>query len=168
MEALLEVSPGSSFLEQGLTYGFRIGFNQSKPLRAVTDNLSSVKDTNKAPIVNRYLEDEMASGRLRHIVGQATSSVHTSPIGLIPKHSQPGSYRLIVNLSSPVGFSVNDGIDLPLCSLSYTSVGQAAAMVAGLGRGALMAKLDLHVKAAYRMVPVHPGDQSLLAIRWQG
>ena len=39
-------------------------------------------------------------------------------------------------------------------------------MVVALGKGALMAKVDL--KSAYRMVPVHPQDQWLLGMEWQG
>ena len=39
-------------------------------------------------------------------------------------------------------------------------------MVARCGRGALMAKTDL--KSAYRHVPVHPADQHLLGIEWNG
>lgn len=114
-------------------------------------------------MVSQCLRDEEAAGKLRRC---SSASVHTSPIGVLPKRSQPGKFRLIVDLSSPIGFSVNDGIDSPLCSLTYTSVAHAAELVASLGRGALMAKLDL--KAAYRMVPVHPEDQQLLGIKWQG
>ena len=36
----------------------------------------------------------------------------------------------------------------------------------GLGRGALLAKLD--VKSAYRLILVHPLDRPLLGIEWQG
>ena len=39
-------------------------------------------------------------------------------------------------------------------------------MVARCGPGALLAKLDL--KSAYRQVPVHPADQHLLGVEWQG
>ncbi len=48
--------------------------------------------------------------------------VHTSRIGVIPKKHQPGKYRLIVDLSSPAGRSVNDGIAKEVCSLSYTKI----------------------------------------------
>lgn len=86
--------------------------------------------------------------------------IHVSAIGLIPKPHQPGRFRLIVDLSAPEGGSVNDGVSPALCSLQYASVVQAAQMVKQLGRGAVMAKLDL--KSAYRMVPVHSEDRSLL------
>jgi hypothetical protein len=73
---------------------------------------------------------------------------------------------MITDLSHPTGGSLNDGIQLQLCSLSYISVEAAAAAAQLLGRGALLAKLD--VRAAYRLVPVQPHDCHLLAVIWEG
>ena len=106
----------------------------------------------------------MAAGRLA--ATPLGVKVHTSPIGLIPKPHCPGKFRLIVDLSAPRGFSVNDGIDPNLCSLEYATIDKAAAMVRRAGRGALMAKLDL--SAAYRRIPVHFNDSLLLGLEWQG
>lgn len=39
-------------------------------------------------------------------------------------------------------------------------------MTQALGKGCLLAKLDL--KEAYRAVPVHPSDQRLIAVQWNG
>ena len=69
--------------------------------------------------------------------------MHISRFGVIPKKSQPGKWRLIVDLSHPQGFSVNDGIDPSLFSLSYTSVDEAVNRFSQLGRGTLMAKFDI-------------------------
>ena len=49
-------------------------------------------------------------------------------------------------------------------ALHYSSVLDAAALVRQLGPGALMAKIDLH--HAYRIIPVHADDHSLLGIKW--
>ena len=87
-----------------------------------------------------------------------------SPIGVIPKRNRPNKWRLIVDLSSPKGESVNDGISSTLCSLTYASIDDAVGLLRTLGAGVLMAKLDL--KDAYRMVPVHPHDRSLL-VQWK-
>jgi hypothetical protein len=91
---------------------------------------------------------------------------HVSRFGVIPKPHKPNKWRLIVDLSYPPLHSVNDGIDPELCSLKYTRVEEVANAVMQLGRGAELAKAD--VKAAYRIVPVHPQDRYLLAMRWQG
>ena len=77
-----------------------------------------------------------------------------------------GKWRLILDLSSPEGASVNCGIDKELCSLKYATVDQATESVVRLGRGTLMAKID--IKAAYRLVPVHPEDRWLLGMQFEG
>ena len=89
--------------------------------------------------------------------------MHCSPIGIIPKKNKPGKWRLIVDLSSPEGASVNDGVAKEQGSLSYISVDTVADRVLELGKGALMAKMD--VKQAYRMVPVHPEDRLLRYVK---
>ena len=61
---------------------------------------------------------------------------------------------------------MNDGILEALCSLKYPSVQDGAKMALQLGRGVLMAKIDL--QNAYRIVPVHPDDIGLLGVQWQG
>ena len=83
----------------------------------------------------------------------------------IPKKHQPGKWRLIVDLSAPEGKSVNDGISKPLCSLKYTTVREVAAHVHMLGKGALMANMD--VKSAFRNIPVHPDGHLLLGTQWE-
>ena len=85
---------------------------------------------------------------------------------MVPKDHQPGKFRLIIDLSAPVGGSVNEGIDPNLISLTYPQFEDAVWLIKAAGPGTLMAKLDL--KAAYRHVPFHPDNQSLLAIRWGG
>ena len=67
---------------------------------------------------------------------------------------------------SPHGKSVNDGISSELASLSYISIDEIARRVASMGRGTLLAKMDIH--NAYRLVPVHPEDRVLLGMRWKG
>ena len=63
--------------------------------------------------------------------GSMFPEVHVSPFGVILKSE--GKWRLIVDLSSPKGGSVNDGIRKELCSLSYMSVDEVAASVVKLG-----------------------------------
>ena len=142
--------------------GFRIGFNwRAAALKPGPSNFQSV-NTNRAT-VDDYLAAEQAEGK---VAQSSLADIHCSPIGLIPKPHQPGKYRLIVNLSSPHGASVNDGIAKDLCSLEYATIDQAAAVAQSYRVGALMAKLDL--RSAYRRIPVHPDDQELLGIEWQG
>ena len=89
-----------------------------------------------------------------------------SPFGVIPKKGKPDKWRLIVDLSSPERHSVNEAIRKDLCSVSYASLDHAVALAKSMGKGSLLAKLDL--KEAYWAVPVHPSDQRLLAVSWNG
>ena len=80
---------------------------------------------------------------------------------MIPKGS-PGTWRLIVDMSSPDRASVNDAIRESLYSLTYIGTKDAARGISAHGRGALMAKVD--VKNAYRNVPVHPDNRWLMGM----
>ena len=93
-----------------------------------------------------------------------SAAVQISRFGVIQKPHQSGKWRLITDLSSPEGASVNDGIDPKLCSVTYPSIDGAVVIVLRLGKGTLLAKYDL--ESAYRMVPVHPIDRPLLGMRW--
>ena len=157
--------PDRSFAEYictGLEGGFRIGFAGGSGLRSAQRNMGSARAN--AAVVQEYLEGEVHARRL---VGPPPAGLrcHVSPFGVIPKPHQPGKWRLIVNLSAPDGLSVNDGISPELSSVHYARVDDAARLVLAAGRNARLAKLDL--KSAYRMVPVHPADRPLLAVRWR-
>jgi len=116
--------------------------------------------------ISTFLATECAEGRvLGPFDPDWVPMVHTSRLGAVPK-STPGKYRLIVDLSYPEGHSVNDGIDENLCSLSYVSVEEAAQTVLRLGRGTLLAKVD--IRNAYRNLSVHPDDRWLLGMYWKG
>ena len=93
------------------------------------------------------------------------SSIQLSPFGVIPKKNKPNKWHLIVDLSSPKGRSVNDAISKELCSIAYVSLDDAVAWIQSLGRGCMLAKLDL--REAYRAVPFHPSDQHLLGVQWR-
>ena len=91
--------------------------------------------------------------------------MHIIPFGVIPKRNKPGKWRLILDLSSPDNYSVNEGISKELCSLSYTSIDEIVKRIIQLGQGALLAKVN--IKQAYRNVPVHPEDRLLLGMSWK-
>ena len=161
----LDEHPDANFRQyivNGLTYGFRIGFDRRQLLGSVRRNIPSA-ETHPA-VVGEYLTREADAGR---IIGPLeVTGLHVNRIGVIPKGHTPGKWRLITDLSFPPGRSVNDGIDPGLCSMSYITVDTVAKKLASLGPGALMAKVD--VESAYRLVPVHPDDRPLLAIQWNG
>ena len=71
---------------------------------------------------------------------------------------------MIIDLSSPRGSSINDGISSDVGSLQYTSIDDLAALVVSEGKGSYLVKVD--IQEAYKMVPVHPEDQHLLGVEW--
>ncbi len=61
--------------------------------------------------VTEYLATEVKAGHIVEIPKEYTETVQISRFGVIPKSNQPGKWRLVLDLSSPDGASVNDGID---------------------------------------------------------
>ena len=150
------------YITDGLSNGFRVGFDRSHPLAPALRNLPSA--TEQEEVFSAYLGKEMTLGR---IIGplQPSSVWHINRVGVIPKGHTPGKWRVITDLSHPPRASVNDGIARELCTLSYITVEQVAATLSTLGKGALLAKVD--IESAYRHVPIHPDDRPLLAVHWK-
>ena len=114
----------------------------------------------KSPVA---IQTEVHAGRLVPV----THWVHTSPMGLVPKSSShPNEFRLILDLSSPRGHSLNDRVDPSQCSLNYAAIDQAILLLRTFGTRCSLAKFD--PASAYCRVPVHPLDQPLLGLTWEG
>ena len=151
---------------KGVEHGFRIGFSDREiELRSARSNMLSAIE--HPQIVTDYIRGELTSHHL-HLVGPTSSLnlplVHLSPLGVIPKKGRPNCWRLIMDLSSPHGHSVNDGIAKELCSHHYSSIDDAATRVTALGPGCMLAKMD--IRQAYRNIPVAPEDKYLLGLQW--
>ena len=155
----------ANWLVAGIRGGFRIGYDYTlgRP-KSSQRNLASALE--KPQVIREYLAKECAEGRIMGPFAMTElSQLHISRFGVVPK-STPGKWRLILDLSSPKGHSVNDGISEACCSLSYVSVEDAVEAVMKKGRGASLAKVD--IRNAYRVLPVHPDDRWLLGMRWEG
>lgn len=157
----------SGYILRGIQTGFRIGFDAGLvSLRSRQGNLASVSD--QPEVVEKYLHEEIQANRLIrvHQADLEALSIQCSPFGVIPKKNKPNKFRLIIDLSSPTGHSVNDGIGRELATLSYISVDDVVTGILQLGQGSMMAKMD--IRQAYRNVPVHPCDRPLLGMQWNG
>ena len=155
----------ASCIHMGLSLGFRIGCSRRK-----SELLSASRNHPSASanpiVVSDYIQTEREEGRLVGPLDNALCPlVQVSPIGLVPKSHQSGRWRMIVDLSYPPSRSVNDGIAKEPSSMSYASVDDAVECIQRLGPGTELIKVDL--KNAYRIIPVHPQDHHLLAIRWE-
>ena len=116
-------------------------------------------------IIDNELAKEFAAGR---VLGPFTyrpfMNLRCSGVGVVPK--KQNKWRMIMHLSAPEGYSINDFISSEDFSLCYTSIDDAVRLLLDLGTGAQMAKVDL--KAAFRMIPVRKQDRELLGIQWRG
>ena len=64
-------------------------------------------------VISKYLAREVGLGRMTPLPSApalAPPFLQLSPFGAIPKKNRPDKWRLIVDLSSPEGCSVNDAI----------------------------------------------------------
>lgn len=150
----------------GIEQGFHIGVSNTGPeLHPSRGNMLSAVE--HPQVVTEYIQGELAAHHLLRVDPTLTNNltIHTSPLGVIPKKGRPNCWRLIMDLSAPQGHSVNDRIDKERCSLHYSSLDDAATKVAALGPGALLAKMD--ICQAYRNVPVAPEDRLLLGMQWE-
>ena len=92
----------------------------------------------------------MRAGNIIPLAG-VLAGLQINHFGVIPKGCT-GKWRLTTDLSTfPEGMGVNDSIDPQYCSLEYVSVDEVALAAAGLGKGSLLAKID--IRDAYRLVP---------------
>ena len=152
------------YIINGINNGFRIGFEYST-VKCMSSKSNHPSANDHPAVISTNLQQEVRKG---HLVGPLNPSdypfVHTSSLGAVPKKHCIDKWRLILDLSHPKGASVNDGIARNLCSLSYMKVDDVVQQVLQLGRGALLAKID--IESAFRNIPVHPHDRHLLGMRW--
>ena len=121
----LQHHPDRQFAElilTGLSQGFHIRFNSQSRLRLTTSNhISAIEHPD---VVSTYIQDEVARGQIGHRSSLTCGRyVHVSPLGAIPKKkSDSGKWRLIMDLSSLRGQSVNDGILKEECTFHYAQL----------------------------------------------
>ena len=164
LEAQLSILPNQHFVNaliNGLRYGFHIGFSSPRFSVCAPNRPSALEHRE---VVSAAIAKGVERG---HTVGPFPTPPFPvfacSPLGCVPK--KPDSWRLILDLSAPAGCSVNDGIPVENGAVQYVRFDQIIRMIAQLGRGALIAKVDL--KHAFRQCPVHPDDWPLLCYKWE-
>ena len=144
-------------------HGFSIGYSGPEFCN-IAPNLQSAS-SNPTAIFN-CISEELKQKRMS---GPFTSpplpNFRTSPIGVVPKKDS-NKFRMITDLSSPKGISINDFINDSEASVAFNNFDSAVSIVSSLGRGALMAKLD--IKSAFRICPVRQEDWHYLGFSFMG
>ena len=150
------------YILDGLRNGFDIGFLGSS-VATQPKNLRSA--TQLRPLLSQAVAKEVKRG---HTAGPFCSPpfqpTHCSPIGAVEKDD--GTCRLIMDLSQPLGQSINENIPKEPFSVKYSRFDDAVSMVLKKGRGCFMSKLD--IKHAFRIIPVHPSQWHLLCYYFEG
>ena len=149
------------FLVSGFTFGFRVGFIAGiTPGRKMP--LSSSKDVSND--ISTAILKELNRGHTKGpFVTPPFEVFHLSPLGGVPKPD--GTIRVILDLSSPRGSSINDGISKEAFSVRYTKFDDAVQLAASPS-GKFMGKRD--IRHAFRLCPIHPEDWPLMVYWWKG
>ena len=86
--------------------------------------------TQKPEVIREYLVKEYIGGR---VLGPLDPlhflRIQISRFGVIPNRIVREIAPIIMDLLSPEGYSVNDGIDADLCSFKYVTVDHAVAVL---------------------------------------
>ena len=141
---LLQSHPDKQFVHYivtGIEKGFRIGFSDTEvTCHSAEHNL--LPASSNPEVVSKYLADVTLGRIVGPLPPLQVPGVHISPFSVIPKGHTLGKWRFIVNLSSPAGGSVNDGIPPKWCSLVYIKVDDVARR-GTIGQRASLAKMDV-------------------------
>ena len=115
-----------SYIPKGIAEGFHIGADRSAvQLIPIHSNMISIRQ--HPQLVDSQISEEREAGRL---------------LGPVSSHLAR-KCRLIVDLSSPAGHSINDAISVDSCYVHYALVLDAARLISCLGVGTMLAKVDL-------------------------
>ena len=149
---------------EGLDKGFDLMFRNT-PLKDSVSHSRTAREN--ADVVEDYLQEEAEAGSLAGpFLEPPIKNLHLNRINILEKPGKQGDrrnkrYRLIMDLSSPAGYSVNDGIDKEDATVSYTKFSEVIDRIVERGRGCYLFKLDL--ERAYRNIPVREEQGGCLA-----
>ncbi|CAG2220984.1 unnamed protein product [Mytilus edulis] len=127
------------------------GYDTSAEKYQFSRNLKSTLEN--CLVLKKKITEEIKAGRVAGPFKEPPfENFRISPLGLVPK-SKPGEFRVIHDLSHPLGSSVNDGISKENSAVQYQSVDDACQLMLKYGKNCIMSKID--VVQAYRLVPMH-------------
>lgn len=141
-----------------LRFGAKLGY-VGPPAFSLSDNLASALQD--PTIIEKKLQEDLASGRVTQVQDPPTPPFICSPLGLVPKYDE--GWRRIHHLSHPPGKSVNDYIPDGAGEMRYTRFQEVLQLVTQAGRNCIILKRD--VKDAFRNIPVARQHHWLLSFR---
>ena len=120
--------------------------------------------------ITKELSKQAVMGPYEKIPFSNKSTVGISLLSTRPKKDSMDR-RVILDLSFPMGHSVNDGMEKDnylgfQAKLSFPRIDDFAIRIHQLGKGCLMFKIDL--SRYFRQLPLDPGDYSLIGYSIEG
>ena len=149
-------------------YGFPLDFKRNPVVCRDMANHNSA--TQHPEHVVHYLKEEIEHGAIiGPFVDPPIKNLHVSPFMTRDKSSSDHR-RVIIDLSWPLGQSVNSGVDSDKYLdiefvLTYPSIDNITDEVIQLGKGCKIFKID--ISRAFRHVPTDPGNLDLLGLHWE-
>lgn len=154
---------------QFLKYGWPISYTKLELPQTVTQ-------THKSALfyydhVDKYISTELSYDALVGPFDHNPFSIPlaTSPLSSVPKKDSL-ERRTVMDLSFPLGTSVNDGIPSDSYlgdsfKLQYPAIDNLIALINEKGPSCYLYKVD--IKRCYRWIPVDPHDYHLLGLTWR-
>ena len=167
LDLLLKVTNYNTELRLKLYNGFKKGFDigfRGIPNSEIVENVQNLSNEKTQAIddaIRKELENKRISGPFTKI---PFNVFQINPISVVAKKS--GGYRMITNLSSPAGSSINDGICDVFARVSYASLDTAINLILEAGQNPFLAKSD--IKSAFRLIPIDSAQYHLLCFEWKG
>lgn len=109
----------TAYILAGIHDSFNTSFSYSTHhCRPTKTNMLFTKE--HPSTVTKYLDGEVPKKRLIQMQPMARSPpIQITPLGTMLKQSRQNEWRLIMDLSSPARYNINDKISQPTCSLCY-------------------------------------------------
>ena len=155
-------------LLQFIKFGFPLGFNRNCVLNHTSENHKYALEHPEQ--VKAYIDEEL---KLDALIGPFHTNLlensYCSPFMTRPKANSEARH-VIMDLSWPTGYSVNDGVDKDSYlesnfSLTFPTVDHLTDEMVKIGRGAHIFKVD--VSRTFRHFKVDPLDIDLLGLNWE-
>jgi hypothetical protein len=148
---------------KGIEFGEDLGW--SAPKEVVISPVPHSMDPESVVTIRNNIAKRLEKGTILGPFAQIpTDGFRSSSIYAIPKSD--GGKRIIHNLSSPDGLSVNDGLDMSGFDCTFSPFRACLDMIVVAGSGCLLAKMDW--AGAYKQITVRPDQIELCGFEFDG
>ena len=154
----------TSFLIDGFTNGFPIGYQGPENVKITSPNLKFREVGNTTMLWNKVMKEVKVGRYAGPFESIPFDNYIQSPIGLVPKDHGKDA-RLIFHLSYPrgKGISVNANTPEELCTVKYPDFNDAVQLCIREGRNCKVAKSDM--TSAFRNLGIRKEDWKFLVMK---